>query len=86
MTNRHERGPVAHAGHDALLIAQYAADDLDREREAAEQLLAGCSDCAQLAADLRLIARATAELPEPAPRRDGLGWDRPPLQSRMDPH
>jgi hypothetical protein len=87
MTNRAERGPVAHAGHDALLIAQYAADDLDiRERAAAEQLVASCSDCAQVAADLRLIARATAELPEPArpreftltpeqaARLDGSGW------------
>ena len=65
MTNRTERGPVAHAGHDAFLIAQYAADDLDaRERASAEQLVESCSECAQLATDLRLIAAATAELPE----------------------
>jgi anti-sigma factor RsiW len=71
MTNRTERGPVAHAGHDALLIAQYAADDLDpSERGVAEQLVAECAGCAQLAADLRLIARATAELPEPARPRE----------------
>ena len=71
MTNRIERGPVAHAEHDALLIAQYAADDLEsRERATAEQLIESCSDCAQLASDLGLIARATAELPEPARPRD----------------
>jgi hypothetical protein len=71
MTNRTERGPVAHAEHDALLIAQYAADDLDvREREAAERLVASCADCAQLATDLLLIARGTAELPAPVRPRD----------------
>jgi hypothetical protein len=71
MTNRTERGPVAHAGHDALLIAQYAADDLDpSERGVAEQIVAECAECAQLASDLRLIARSTAELPMAARPRD----------------
>jgi anti-sigma factor RsiW len=71
MTNRTERGPVAHAGHDPLLIVQFAADDLDpRGRETAEQLVESCSECARLATDLRLIARATSELPAPVRSRD----------------
>jgi anti-sigma factor RsiW len=71
MTNRTERGPDAHAGHDALLIAAYAAGDVDAgDRRAAEDLLAACTDCARLATDLQLIARATAELPEPIRPRD----------------
>jgi hypothetical protein len=71
MTNRTERGPDAHAGHDALLIAQFAAGDVDpRERAAAEQLVESCSECAQLATDLRLIAGTTAQLPEPTRPRD----------------
>ena len=71
MTNRTERGPAAHAGHDPLLIAQYAADDLDpRDRATAEALVNSCTECAELASDLRLIARATAALPETARPRD----------------
>ena len=71
MTNRTERGPDAHAGHDAFLIAQFAAGDVDtRDRQAAERLIESCTDCAELAGDLRLIALATAELPVPARPRD----------------
>jgi anti-sigma factor RsiW len=71
MTNRTERGPDAHAGHDALLIAAYAADDVTAEdRRRAEALFETCADCAQLAQDLRLIAAATAALPAPVRSRD----------------
>src|SRR5215218_4620453 len=71
MTNRTERGPVAHAGHDPLLIVQFAADDLDpRGRETAEQLVQTCAECAQLASDIMSIARATAELPAAARPRE----------------
>jgi hypothetical protein len=71
MTNRTERGPVAHADHDALLIAQYAADDLDpQERAVANQLVDTCPDCAWLAEDLRSIASATAALPALTRPRD----------------
>jgi hypothetical protein len=71
MTNRTERGPVAHAGHDPLLIVQFAANDLDtRGRETAEQLVETCAECAQLASDIMSIARATAELPGAARPRE----------------
>jgi hypothetical protein len=71
MTNRPERGPDAHAGHDALLIAAYAADDVEAgDRQAAENLLATCAKCAQLAVDLQLIVQATADLPATVRPRD----------------
>jgi len=57
-----------HADHDGLLISAFVAGDLDeRERARAEGLLAACSDCRRLAADLRSIS---AVLPfAAAPRR-----------------
>jgi hypothetical protein len=63
--------PTPHAEHDLLLVAAHAAGDLDEtQRSSAEALLARCSDCRQLAADLRAIAAATAALPAAARTRD----------------
>lgn len=66
------RGPLStdHGDHDLALVAARAADDLvGSERERADRLFAACADCRALADDLRLLARATAELPAPAVRR-----------------
>jgi hypothetical protein len=60
-----------HAGHDAILVAALAADDLhDTARSDAEALVAACSACAALHADLRAIAAATKALPAPVRTRD----------------
>jgi hypothetical protein len=57
-----------HDRHDRFLVAALAADDLDgKARVDADELVAACSDCAELLADLRSIAAATAALP-PMPR------------------
>ena len=53
-----------HDRHDRHLVAALAADDLEPiVRTEAEMLVAACRDCAELLADLRLIAAATAALP-----------------------
>jgi hypothetical protein len=65
--------PLAdHPQHDPLLIAQLAAGDaLPAEQHAeATRLLASCPECARLAADLAVIARAVAQEPVPPRRRD----------------
>lgn len=60
-----------HDGHDRHLVAALAADDLEPiVRSEAETLVASCDDCADLLADLRLIARATAALPDVPRTRD----------------
>jgi hypothetical protein len=60
-----------HAAHDLLLVAAFAADDLDAaDRPGAEAQVAGCADCSALATDLVSIARATAEMPLPRRPRD----------------
>jgi hypothetical protein len=57
-----------HDRHDRFLIAALAAGDLDaRALTDAHELVAACADCAELLADLRSIAAATAALP-PLPR------------------
>jgi hypothetical protein len=64
-------GPDPHSGHDLLLIAAFAVDDVsDAEREEAEALIRECSACAALAADVRSIQRATSALPVPVRTRD----------------
>jgi hypothetical protein len=71
MTNHAARGPVAHAGHDALLIAAHAAGDAaGKDLIEAERLVASCDECEELYTDLRLIASATAKLPAPRRPRD----------------
>lgn len=57
----------SHPRHDEALIAAYVSGGLDeRTRVAAVERIAGCAECAGLAADLRSIAVATRALP---PRR-----------------
>lgn len=57
--------------HDEFLVARLAADDLvGREAGAANALTTECPACAQLLADLRAIASATATLPATRRPRD----------------
>ena len=63
--------PQPHASHDRHLVAALAADDLEPiVRTEAETLVASCHDCAELLADLRMIAAATAALPRVPRTRD----------------
>jgi hypothetical protein len=63
--------PNTHANHDETLIVRLYDGDVDaQERARALDLLAECSDCAELFADLGQIAAATAVLPIPARPRD----------------
>jgi hypothetical protein len=60
-----------HAQHDPLLVASLAAGDLaGADRDHATAQIAACADCAELHADLILIARATAALPPAVAPRD----------------
>jgi hypothetical protein len=60
-----------HARHDRHLVAALAADDLEPiVRAEAETLVATCRDCAELFADLKVIAFATAALPDVPRLRD----------------
>jgi hypothetical protein len=60
-----------HAQHDLLLVASLAAGDLaGADRDYASAQIASCADCAELHADLILIARATAALPPAVAPRD----------------
>ena len=60
-----------HAQHDPALIAGLAADDLTAsERTRAEVLLASCTECSALRADLVSIASATRSLPPVSAPRD----------------
>jgi hypothetical protein len=60
-----------HADHDALLVSAWVAGDVDaNERRRAEALIESCTDCAQLAADLRAIAAALPASGVPARPRD----------------
>jgi hypothetical protein len=63
--------PSEHSGHDQVLMARLAGDDLDpSERSAAEALRSACAECQQLHDDLRTLMRATADLPAPRRHRD----------------
>jgi hypothetical protein len=74
MTDRLPTRPAPstpHTEHDLLLVAAHSAGDVEpADRPAAEALLAACPECADLAADLRAIAAATAQIPAPARPRD----------------
>ena len=61
-----------HERHDALLVAQLAAGDplAAEQRDEAQRLVRGCSACAVLATDLRVVAAAVAQEPVPPRRRD----------------
>jgi len=53
-----------HDRHDHVLVARYAAADAyETEIDQAQQLVESCPDCSALAADIRLIATRTSELP-----------------------
>lgn len=59
------------ADHDETLVARLAADDLaPPELDAARAQVADCPACAELLADLRSIALATAQLPAAHRTRD----------------
>jgi hypothetical protein len=63
--------PTPHAGHDLLLVASVVdRNPTAADRLAAERQIAGCPSCAELAADLRAIALATAALPAVERTRD----------------
>jgi anti-sigma factor RsiW len=60
-----------HAGHDPLLVASLVDHSLeDRERSAAEALVAACTACAGLHADILALRDATRAMPTPARPRD----------------
>ena len=84
-----DRFPTPHAEHDQLLVAAVIdRDPTAPDRLAGERQIASCPSCAELAADLRAIALATATLPaiertrdftlrpEQAARLRPLGWRR----------
>ncbi|HVL54750.1 MAG TPA: hypothetical protein VM344_10890 [Vitreimonas sp.] len=61
----------SHQTHDQLLVAAHVAGDTaGRDLDEAQRLLAGCPSCAELAADLRALARASSDLPTPVRSRD----------------
>jgi hypothetical protein len=64
--------PADHARHDELLVARFAAHDIEAaETTAAEWLVSSCDDCRQLHADLQALSRATStDLPVPRLPRD----------------
>jgi len=60
-----------HDRHDRVLVARYAAGDAyPSEMDEATDLVDNCDGCAALAADIRLIAAKTADLPAPQRQRD----------------
>ena len=60
-----------HLTHDPELVAAYAAGDATgTDLAAATELVAACTECAELHRDLRAIATAVPELPVPARTRD----------------
>src|SRR5687767_12964077 len=62
---------ASHESHDPLLVVAYASDDLTgADRDDAARLVADCTGCADLFADLRTIAAATRDLHAPARSRD----------------
>jgi hypothetical protein len=60
-----------HTDHDLLLVAAFAAGDLEAgDVVPAQALVANCAECRSLATDLQAIARATADVPAPRRPRD----------------
>ncbi len=81
-----DRPDAPHGTHDLLLIAALAAKDLEpADLARAEALVAGCAECATLAADLRLLTTASAALPAPAARRRDFRLT-PADADRLRPH
>jgi anti-sigma factor RsiW len=66
-----EADTTSHATHDPLLVAALVDRDLSGpEHDLAKALVADCSACAKLHADLRSLAGATRALPTPPRPRD----------------
>jgi hypothetical protein len=66
--HRPSRPSNDHARHDRPLVARFAAQDAyPTEVDEAQALVQRCADCAALAADVRALMQATAQLP-PIPR------------------
>ena len=60
-----------HDSHDLMLVSAWAAGDAGPADDArVRAILASCTDCAALVADIRAIAAATAALPAPTRMRD----------------
>jgi hypothetical protein len=60
-----------HRRHDRLLVTRYAGGDAyPTERSEAEALVASCTQCAELAADIRLLVSRTRTLPDARRTRD----------------
>lgn len=60
-----------HRRHDRVLVARFAGgDSYPAEEREARALVAGCTECAALADDIRLLARATGTLPAARRPRD----------------
>ena len=56
------RPSADHAGHDRWLVVRWTTDPADLspdEMAQARSVLAGCTECAALAADLEVVTRAT---------------------------
>lgn len=73
MADRHpfDRPDAPHPVHDLLLVAAFAAGDLEGgELARASALVDACAECRTLVSDLRAISRATAALPAPPSPRD----------------
>lgn len=72
MSHREMAPPGAdHSNHDRLLMARHAARDLDAaQARTAEALVARCTDCAALVADLLAISRTVATMTTPRRPRD----------------
>src|SRR5206468_4581458 len=67
------RTTAAHASHDPILVAALSDRSLTAtERAVAEALVAGCSRCAELHADLVALGAAARAMPTPARPRDYL--------------
>ena len=72
-----------HASHDTILIASLADHSLPaRERIAAEALVATCSQCADLQADLLALRAATRAMPTPARPSDYTLTERDAIRLR----
>lgn len=60
-----------HRRHDRLLVTRFAMDDAyPNERDEALKMVETCSECAALAADIRLVAIAVPRLPVAPRTRD----------------
>jgi hypothetical protein len=61
-----------HRRHDRLLVARFAAGDVDgtAQQHEAQELVRRCSECAALAADIKAISTSVARMPAPSRMKD----------------